>query len=169
MEKKISSKVDEYIQTFKKDIKGYLDKEQAISFNDKSNLLKFIYDYDNLSLEKDDFKKRKRIKSVVPLYLRCCAKRANGEQCTRKKKEECEYCGTHDKNRPHGEVSNNDNNNEETKYKKLEVQLQEINGIMYYIDKFNNVYKSRDILDNIINPNIHAKYSIVDGVYKLNN
>ena len=85
MEKKISTKVDNYIQSFKKDIKVYLDNEDTLSFNEKSNFLKFIYDYDNLSLDKDDFKKRKRVKSVVPLYLRCCAKRANGEQCTRKK------------------------------------------------------------------------------------
>ena len=168
MEKKISTKVDNYIQSFKKDIKVYLDNEDTLSFNEKSNFLKFIYDYDNLSLDKDDFKKRKRVKSVVPLYLRCCAKRANGEQCTRKKKDNCEYCGTHDKNRPHGEVTNS-NVNEEEKYKKLEVHIQEINGILYYIDKFNNVYKSSDIINNKINPGVYAKYYIEDGIYKLIN
>ena len=47
--------------------------------------------------------KRKRVKNVVHLSDRCCAKRANGEQCTRRRKDTTtEYCGTHLKGTPHG-------------------------------------------------------------------
>ena len=53
--------------------------------------LKYIYDYERLTLNKDDFMKRKRVKNSVPFCDRCCAKRASGEQCTRRKKEEDEY------------------------------------------------------------------------------
>ena len=128
----------------------------------------FIYDYNNLTLDKDDFSKRKRIKSHVPHYLRCMAKRANGEQCTRKKKDDSCYCGTHDKNRPHGVVDKDDEN--DVKLKKMEVRLQDINGILYYIDKFNNIYKTDDIIENKVNPSVIAKYRIDDeGKYVILN
>ena len=59
-------------------------------------------------LSKEDFQKRKRVKNVVPQFERCGAKRANGEQCTRRKKDDSCFCGTHVKGTPHGEVSTTD-------------------------------------------------------------
>jgi hypothetical protein len=41
---------------------------------------------------------------------------------------------------------------------KLEVFTENIGGILYYIDKYNNVYKNEDIMNNIKNPRIIAKY-----------
>jgi hypothetical protein len=160
MEKRVSAKINEYLDVFKQDIKSWMEENNDIDFKNKSDFLKFIYDYNNLTLDKDDFSKRKRIKSHVPHYLRCLAKRANGEQCTRKKKDDSCYCGTHDKNRPHG-VVDKDNEND-VKLKKMEVRLQDINGILYYIDKFNNIYKTDDIIENKVNPSIIAKYKIND-------
>ena len=49
-------------------------------------LTKFVYEYEKLKMTKEDFMKRKRVKNMVPSQQRCLAKRANGEQCTRKKK-----------------------------------------------------------------------------------
>ena len=160
MEKRVSAKINEYLDVFKQDIKSWMEENNDIDFKNKSDFLKFIYDYNNLTLDKDDFSKRKRIKSHVPHYLRCMAKRANGEQCTRKKKDDSCYCGTHDKNRPHGVVDKDDEN--DVKLKKMEVRLQDINGILYYIDKFNNIYKTDDIIENKVNPSIIAKYKIND-------
>jgi hypothetical protein len=40
---------------------------------------------------------------------------------------------------------------------KLEVIAEEIKGIVYYIDKYNNVYKTEDILAQRENPQIIAK------------
>ena len=51
-----------------------------------SNILQFIYDYPNMEIN-NDLTKRKRVKNVVPLHERCCALRANEEQCTRRKKK----------------------------------------------------------------------------------
>lgn len=158
MEKRVINKVDEYIHDFKKNIKSYLE-ECNVDHSTKGELIQFVYDYEKLSLEKTDFAKRKRVKSVVPLFQRCTAKRANGDQCTRKKKDDSCYCGTHEKNRPHGEVDKHDNT-QDVKLKKMEVWLQEINGILYYIDKFSNVYKTDDIVNNKIHPDIYAKYNI---------
>ena len=160
MEKRVSAKINEYLDVFKQDIKSWMEENNDIDFKNKSDFLKFIYDYNNLTLDKDDFSKRKRIKSHVPHYLRCMAKRANGEQCTRKKKDDSCYCGTHDKNRPHGVVDKDDEN--DVKLKKMEVRLQDINGILYYIDKFNNIYKTDDIIENKVNPSNIAKYKIND-------
>jgi hypothetical protein len=42
--------------------------------------------------------------------------------------------------------------------KKVEVWAQDIKGIIYYIDKSNNVYKAEDIMSNKKNPSVIAKY-----------
>lgn len=164
MEKRIGDKVTNYIETFKVGIKNYIENNNNIDFDDKSELLKFIYDFDTLEISKDDFAKRKRSKSVVPFYNRCIAKKSSGEQCTRKKKCDSEFCGTHDKNRPHGEI--NEYDKDENILKKVEIWIQEINGISYYIDNQQNIYKTEDILSNNQNPHIIAKYEIIDGLYK---
>ena len=167
MEKRVSGKVCEYIETFKNDIKTYLNNNNInLDYKEKSELLKFIFDYDNLELEKTDFTKRKRIKNIVPFSTRCMACRANGEQCTRKRKDDSEFCGTHDKNRPHGIVCQEETNVEK-KLEKRSVWLQEITGILYYIDNNFNVYKTEDIMTNKVNPDIFAKYKIENDKYIL--
>jgi hypothetical protein len=103
----------------------------------------------------DDGTKRKRIKNIVPLFDRCVAKRATGEQCTRRKKEGEGYCGTHIKGRPHGCVNETDET--VVTNKKVEVWIQEIKGIVYYVDANKNVYDPEDILANKINPRIIMK------------
>jgi hypothetical protein len=165
MEKRINDKVSVYVDTFKSTIKTYIEDNKNMQFDDKSELLKMVYDLDRLQITKEDFAKRKRSKSVVPYYNRCIAKKACGEQCTRKKQNESEFCGTHDKNRPHG-VINSDAGILTKKNVELEIWLQEINGIMYFIDKNNNIYKTEDIKENSKNPQIIAKYEKENDVYK---
>jgi len=165
MEKRINDKVSVYVDTFKSTIKTYIEDNKNMQFDDKSDLLKMVYDLDRLQITKEDFAKRKRCKSVVPFYSRCIAKKACGEQCTRKKQTSSEFCGTHDKNRPHG-VINSNANEESVKNIELEIWLQEINGINYFIDKNNNIYKSEDIIHNSKTPQIIAKYEKENDVYK---
>jgi hypothetical protein len=156
MEKRFNKKVDTYISSFKDSIKDKIS-EMGMSTNEEMNqLLQFIYDYDRLTFNKEDFQKRKRVKNFVPIFDRCCAKRASNEQCTRRKKEGSEYCGTHMKGTPHGIIDNQDEVKVNTQ--KIEVWVQDIQGIVYYIDKFNNVYQAEDIVSNKINPKIIAKY-----------
>ena len=145
MERRLNKKVESYITTFKDNI-----REKA------TQLLQYIIDYDRLSFNKEDFQKRKRVKNFVPIYDRCCAKRASNEQCTRRRKEGSEYCGTHMKGTPHGIVDFQDENKSNTH--KVEVWAQDIQGIVYYIDKSNNVYETADIIKNQVNPKIIAKY-----------
>ena len=100
------------------------------------------------------------------MYERCCALRANKEQCTRRKKDGEKFCGTHIKGIPHGEVSGEEKSQSPTT--KLEVRAQEIRGIIYYIDKSGNVYNPQNIYENIIDPAIIAKYVLDDkGEYSI--
>lgn len=154
MEKRINKKIEVYTTAFKEKI---LERSSQLGIKDDqlNSLMQYIYDYERLSLNKDDFLKRKRVKNVVPYFDRCCAKRASSEQCTRRKKEGCEYCGTHMKGTPHGLVENEEN---KQTTQKIEVWAQEILGIVYYIDKFGSVYQAEDIVNNKINPRVIAQY-----------
>jgi hypothetical protein len=155
MEKRINKKFENYITTLKENIR---EKSIQLGMNDEkmNDLIQYIYNYERMTLHKDDFMKRKRVKNVVPYFERCCAKRASGEQCTRRKKEECEYCGTHMKGTPHGLVQ--DEENKQT-MQKIELWAQEIMGIVYYLDKFGNVYQAEDIVNNKVNPKVICKYA----------
>jgi hypothetical protein len=156
MERRINKKIETYILEFKEDIKCKAE-QLGLSNDPKLNsIVKFVYDYDRLILTKDDFMKRKRVKNSVHLADRCCAKRASCEQCTRRRKDGSEYCGTHLKGTPHGICQSDEN--EKPQGQKIEVWVQEIKGIVYYIDKNNNVYQTEDIYTNKINPKIIAKY-----------
>ena len=180
MERNINKKIDQHNQDYKEFIKlnfveldGFISK----SFKDNSqnysdihtcllSTLQKCYDYKKLGLNKDDFQKRKRIKNTVSLCERCCACRASKEQCTRRKKEGSDFCGTHIKGVPHGVIEDKVESSQANK--KSSVWAQDIKGIMYYIDDINNVYKTEDIMKNVVNPSVIAKYSVTDTADKKN-
>jgi hypothetical protein len=164
MERRLNKKLEVYISTFKNDIR---DKtaELGIIPEQANMLLQYVYDYERMSVNKDDFAKRKRVKNIVPFFDRCCAKRASGEQCTRRKKTDAEYCGTHMKGVPHGMVDNQEDSVATSQ--KIEVWAEDIQGIIYYIDKNNNVYQAEDIVGNKQNPKIIAKYVKVGENYTI--
>jgi len=156
MERRLNKKIETYIGEFKDSVREKAT-QLGLTIGDANNqLLQHIFDYERLTFQKDDFQKRKRVKNVVPFFDRCCAKRANNEQCTRRKKDGCEFCGTHSKGTPHGIVDSQDEEKPTTQ--KVEVWAQDIQGIIYYIDKFGNVYQAEDIVVNKQNPAIIAKY-----------
>ena len=165
MERRLNKKLETYITTFKDSIR---EKGTQLGLNSdmkSTQLLQYIYDYDRLSFNKEDFQKRKRVKNFVPVYDRCCAKRANDEQCTRRRKDSSEYCGTHLKGTPHGIVDTQ--NEQKNTTHKVEVFAQDIQGIVYYIDKNNNVYQAEDIAMNKVNPKIIAKYVKTGEAYTI--
>jgi hypothetical protein len=98
--------------------------------------------------------KQKRPQSKVPIHELCKAKRANGQQCSRRKKPNCDFCGTHEKGRPNGIVENNVN----PQVEKKDIWAEDFYGVVYYIDDEYNVYKHEDILQNKLNPRIIAKW-----------
>jgi hypothetical protein len=165
MERRLNRKIEEYVTDFKQSV---LSKAQQLGLNNDPNLaalVKYVYDYDRLVLSKEDFMKRKRVKNAVHLADRCCAKRASCEQCTRRKKQGFEYCGTHLKGTPHGICETGDN--DKPSGQKIEVWVQDIQGIVYYIDKNFNVYQTEDIYTNKVNPKIIAKYVKTGDSYSI--
>lgn len=172
MEKKIEVKIDDFQKKFKDRINDWFKENKCTitaikttenvssvshitSDTDKMNeFLMFVYDYGGLKLTKDDFQKRKRTKNMVPIYDRCNANRSNGQQCTRRKKPTSEHCGTHSKFRPFGEVTVEEKEHTE----EIELWIEDVKGIKYYLDKNNNVYESEDVLSNKKNPKAIAKW-----------
>lgn len=169
MERRVNQKVDNFSREIKKKIKGQV-VDAINSINEKiqdestkkdinlvlSDMMQNIYDMPTLTLNTEDFAKRKRAKNVVPFYDRCRANRANNEQCTRRKREGSMFCGTHCKGTPHGVV--NLDNKEENNARQIQVWAQEIGGILYYIDDSKNIYEAEDIMKSKSNPKIIAKY-----------
>lgn len=181
MERKINKKIEDAFANYKQDIKtGVVGAISAINCHideleqshikttvdtkqfiqkELMDLLQELYDHPVLKLEKTDFQKRKRVKNVVPLHDRCIACRANGEQCTRRRKGTDEYCGTHIKGTPHGIISKEKQNSQpKCTTKKVSVWAQDIKGIIYYIDDDLNVYETIAILQGTENPKVIAKY-----------
>ena len=115
------------------------------------------------TIEISDVMKKKRTKNVVSMVDRCTAKCAGNEQCTRKKKNGSDVCGTHSKGIPHGVITET----QQVSFKKLEVWTQDISGIVYYIDANGNIYKTEDVLKNKSNPSIYAKWKKEGDVYSI--
>jgi hypothetical protein len=163
MEKRIKKKFGDYIKTYKEDIKNKIlcldcDKDKLME------VIQYVYDYDDIIIGDNDFMKRKRTKNTVPLHERCIALRATGEQCTRRKQNDCDFCGTHVKGSPNGTCESG--KNIVTK-KKVSIWTQEIKGILYYIDGEGNVYDMDDIMRNESSPKIVMKYEKDGDNYKL--
>jgi hypothetical protein len=165
MEKRLNKKIETYITTFKDAVRGKIS-EMNFSDNSKVNeLIEYVYEYERFALIKDDLNKRKRVKNSIPCSNRCSAKRANGEQCTRRRKDNCEFCGTHAKGTPNGLM--NTTEGATNSLQKLQVVAEEIGGIVYYVDTFNNVYKTEDVMEEKANPEIIAKYVLENGRYTI--
>lgn len=155
MEKRINKIIENYVIEFKDNLKQKITELQFADNSKINELLEYMYDYQRLVLLKDDFIKRKRIQNSIPISNRCNAKRANEEQCTRRRKQGSEYCGTHTKGTPNGFL--NKDACGECNTKKLEVIATDVNGIIYYVDKYSNVYRTEDVFNETENPQIIGK------------
>jgi hypothetical protein len=155
-----TKKADAYLHSLRMKVQSRLSEyKRRGGVNDvdayHADIMELMMGFESLQFGTEDVVKRKRIKNIVPLFDRCVAKRANGEQCTRRKKEGEGYCGTHIKGRPHGCVNETQENM--VTNKKVEVWIQEIKGIIYYVDANKNVYDPEDILANKVNPKVIMK------------
>lgn len=175
MEKRINKKIETHFTQFKEQVSARLNvinSEHSFGANDDfktkmNEMVEFVYEYPRLILQKDDLSKRNRIKNSIPDMNRCNAKRANHEQCTRRRKEGCEFCGTHAKGTPNGLIHTSSTDTSNLSNQKFEVFAQDICGIVYYIDTHSNVYKTEDILSEKQNPTIVAQYVFENNKYSI--
>ena len=105
-----------------------------------------------------------RSKTIVPENERCIAMKAGKTQCTRRKTDSCAYCGTHIKGLPHGII---DKKTDSVPTTKREVRAEDIRGIVYYIDSQNNVYKTEDVMKNVVNPAVIGTWTKQGDEYNL--
>jgi hypothetical protein len=142
-----------------------LNKKISDSFNDfKSYVINYIvngegdlqsiYDFELSKQNIFDMIRKKRVKNNIPICERCEAKKASGERCSRRKKDETSYCGTHNKGTPHGKI-----NDKQLSVEKIEIKNIEYKGIIYFVDNNGNVYNHDDILHNQDNPRVLCKYT----------
>jgi hypothetical protein len=61
MERRLNKKVEGYITSFKDSIREKATQMDMLKNEQVSQLLQYIYDYDRLSFNKEDFQKRKRV------------------------------------------------------------------------------------------------------------
>jgi hypothetical protein len=152
MERRIIAKVDSQRKTVidlvKKAAKGEIDLQE----------LEAQVEIALPSLEKSDFCKRVRVKNAISAECRCIAKRVNDEQCTRRRRGESMYCGTHSKGIPYGVVNGD-------KVQKKMVWAEDISGIIYYICNGGNVYSSEDVIKNTPNPAVIGTWTCEQGQY----
>ena len=170
MERRLSNKVQDHVVEFKEDILGWFtENNMTVRDNDGSDcthmLSTYLGNYKDITFTKEDFLKRKRVKNMAPHHERCVAKRADGSQCTRRKKCGDQFCGTHIKGTPHGVLCQDGSVTPTTK--KIVIETVEIMGIYYHIDCDNNVYNTEDIMSNSANPRIIAKWSKVGDKYTI--
>lgn len=169
MERRLSKKIQTHCDNLKDDILKWMEEnnlelthnESGVKFMDKFEI--FMANYENITFTKEDFLKRKRIKNMAPQQDRCTAKRADGSQCTRRKKQGEHFCGTHIKGTPHGEITAA-GEALPTK-KKIEVWTEDIKGIHTYIDADGNVYNTVHVMQNRENPEIVGRWEKIDGKY----
>ena len=127
--------------------------------------MKFVFDHEALLFSKEDFQKRKRVKNVVP-HLNVALPSVLLANSVRGEKGRFLLLWTHAKGTPHGVSEGGDV--ESSKVNKIEVWVEEINGINYYIDANQNVYRAEDIVENKFEPAIIAKWKLDDnGVYTI--
>lgn len=162
MERRILDKINHQNDVYIKQLVQHI--QLLPSTTSVENLLLWVQSTKPVDISKSDFTKRKRAKNCVPHDSRCearCAKGSGheGEQCTRRKKEGCLYCGTHTKGLPHGIMLK-----QEPVFKEKSIWVEEYQGIMYYIDG-TNVYDPEDIKRNKVNPSIIGTCSKLENSY----
>ena len=98
----------------------------------------------------------------------CIAKISQGMRCSRKHKKDSVYCGTHIKRQPTGVVEELIKPSYVKMEKKVDIWIQLIRGINYYIDENNNVYDPEHILSLNKNPSVIYKWKLNDAnVYEI--
>ena len=177
----------QYFTQFKEDIQK---KTSQLFFQQEKQkiqeLLEYIYEYppypndtvsnnnNNNSIHSNQNNPqppKKRVKPPVTQENRCMAKLSNGGQCSRQRLKEGQLCGSHNKVQPYGLVSLCPNllakQAKEQHMISHEVFAVEIQGLVFYIDHGGNVFHTEDVLNDVPNPTIIAKYNKTETGYTI--
>jgi len=129
--------------------------KEALKIRDIEQLHSYLKNNLKFKLKKQDLAKKPRQKNTLPTTDRCQGRRADGEQCTRQRRIG-NYCKTHSKGLPHGQV-------QEDVIKK-EVVATDVNGIIYFIDSNDLIYSTEDVMAGKIDPKLIGKFNRANNV-----
>ena len=145
MESRVNKKITFYVNDLKDGIINQMKimKDSTLDLNSQyDSVISYIINYKLLNLQKEDFNKRKRNKNIVNDCEKCKAKRSNGEQCSRRRREGFDFCGTHCKGTPYGVVGES----VVTSKRKIVLDGVDKDGIITYFDNDGNEYPMEELL-----------------------
>lgn len=146
METRVNKKITFYVNDFKDGIINQMKimKDSTLDLNSQyDSIISYIINYKLLNLQKEDFNKRKRNKNIVNDCEKCKAKRSNGEQCSRRRRDGFDFCGTHCKGTPYGIVGDN----VVTSKRKIVLEGLDKDGIITYMDSEGKEYPMEELLE----------------------
>ena len=145
MESRVNKKITFYVNDLKDGIINQMKimKDSTLDLNSQyDSIISYIINYKLLNLQKEDFNKRKRNKNIVNDCEKCKAKRSNGEQCSRRRREGFDFCGTHCKGTPYGVVGESI----VTSKRKIVLDGVDKDGIITYFDTDGKEYPMEELL-----------------------
>ena len=152
-----------------------LDREEDMIDNCIPNITYFM----ELANEIIQKKKKKNNRRVLPPNEQCLGRKSNFVQCTRKRKDNTQFCGSHMKNLPNGYIGDNGECFKREKKKrgrksktvienigedKILTKKEYINGKLYLVDNMNIVYHFMSIKND--NTNQYEDYPVIIGLLK---
>ncbi len=95
---------------------------------------------------------------TMAVKAQCRALSASGQRCTRRVNESSDsgLCGTHMRGTPHGTTE--DAHEAAPSPSRIEVRVQDICGINYYVDDAHNVYNPGDVVGRKQQPRIVGQW-----------
>ena len=163
MSNKLQLSSPEILQNFHD---GLVDKMKSVYIQSEviSEVMDYVTNHDLFLSENEDIKKSRRVKKEVSMNDQCNATRIDGKRCTRRKKQDVQYCGTHLNCSSHIEFNSVDI---VCPIKDKTVSAIDVQGIIYYIDADLNVYNTEDVIKEVLDPSIIGRACINNGVYTI--
>ena len=109
-------------------------------------------------------KKRKKNKILDSQEL-CMAKKADGMQCTRRRKEQCEYCGKHVNNLKFGRIDDEVKYQDKEKY--IKTKHDKINGEDYLVDDNNFVYNFDKNNPKLVGKKVDGELVVIEKILEV--
>lgn len=138
-----------------------------ISVNYNINIDTLVQKYCEPNLSISDLalpiKKKKRKKNrILDKNELCMAKKADGHQCTRRRKDGKEFCGKHMNNLKFGRIDDDDKYNDTSKY--IKTTQEKIDGVDYLVDSNNVVYSFDKNNPTIIGSKVNGKLVLLENM-----
>jgi hypothetical protein len=155
------------IELFKEDILKFISNNEILIKNNDEDITNVFVEYiKNYEIRYAGNAKEPSVNPALSNITNddiCIAKISQGVRCSRKHKKGNVYCGTHIKRHPAGVFEETVKPIRVKMEKKVDIWVQLIRGINYYIDENNNVYNPEHILLLNKNPSVIYKWKLNDA------